>query len=1033
MFVNPQINVSLIYLLLAIPYASLGLLAWRKKGVMAASSFAWMTFGMSLWSFTYSLEIFFPSVSQKLFFTQIEYFGIISSPVYMLFFAVDYTGNSHILTPRARALIWIIPILTLILVWTNPMHHLMWDGETLIKESGLSLLWIRQKPFFWIHALYSYLLMLVAGVMLIIELVNRPGIYRAQISLVVLSILSPLIGNLVFVTGIGPIKNLDLTSLFYLPASAGLFWAITHYHLLEVLPTGHLSVIHNIKDPVFVLDGKQRILFVNPIAESLLNRQEKIVIGQPLAQFSRLLASKLEPYLSSTETRAEIDLTDGGEMKIYETTVSPLSPSKNGDSTEANNNHMVILHDITERKTSEMALERYGAIMSSISHEAERFLKTPAWEQSIPEVLSELGRASNVNRVYIIMNYIDDEETVHSSLCYEWTAPGIEPQIENPALKHIALGKSGLSRWEETLSEGLPIYGHVRNFTESEREFFKPLGSLSVAAIPIFAGKKWWGFLMFDECRRERQWSEMELDAFRAAASIFGTAESRSRAEQKVVRRQHALNLLNEIVKVSLEAGSVTRMAQTVVDRLGKLIGADGCFMTLWDTNTEHTIPLAAYGFEDRDYTQVKFSPDKRTFTKSVLEEMRTLIIEDTSVTPYADQTVIQNFPSKSVLALPLIAENKKLGAVLLTFNKIHRFTTEEIMMGEQAANLIALALEKYQAMEEVTQRAETSETLRKAGLAVAEQLEMEQAVSRILDQLKGVIPYDSASVQLLDGGDLVIVGGRGWANSQDVIGIRFPVGGDNPNHVVIETEKTYYLPEAGDAYEAFKRPPHNHIRSWLGVPLIVQGRTIGLLAIDSAKPNDFDETMKEVASLFANQVAVTLENARLHQEVQTQAITDPLTGVYNRRGLFQLGEFEFQRARRINRPFSALMFDIDHFKKVNDQFGHAVGDQVLHQLAQRCMKNSRATDLVGRYGGEEFVMLLTETNLHAAHTIAERLRQGIMKTNFLTDSGGISITTSIGVCEAKPSESLNTLIERADAALYRAKNSGRNRVIIVE
>lgn len=1029
MFVNPQINFSLLYLLVAIPYAWLGLLAWRRRGVMAATSFAWMMFGMSFWSFTYSLEIFFPDVSLKIFFTQIEYIGIVIGPVFMLFFAFDYTGNSHLLTPRARALIWFIPILTVILVWTNPMHRLMWDGETLFREGGLILLLIYHKPFFWIHAIYSYLLLLVAGTMLIIEMVNRPGIYRAQISLVVLSILSPMVGSLVFVTGIGPIKNLDMTTLFFLPAAAGLFWAVIHFRLLDILPTGHLSVIQNIKDAVVVLDRKQRILFVNPIAESLLNRSEKEAIGQPLAKISEQLSTRLEPYISTVEKRAEIELPDGGDIKIYEATVSPLLSLKNGTSAETTD-CMVILHDITERKASELALARYGAIMSSISHEAERFLKTSAWEQNIPEVLSELGRASDVSRVFIIMNYVDDEKTVHSSLCYEWSAPGIEPQIGNPALKHVALRKSGFSRWEDALSEGLPICGLVRNFTEAEREFFKPLGSLSLAAIPIFAGKKWWGFLMFDECRQERQWSDMELAAFHAAASIFGTAESRARAEQKVVRRQHALNLLNVIVKTSLEAGSVDRMAQTVVDRLGELIGADGCFMTLWDPVSERTIPLAAYGFVGRDYTQVKFSSDKRTFTKSVLEEMRTLVIEDTSNTPYADPSVIQNFPSVSVLALPLIAENKKLGAVLLTFNKIHRFTTEEIMMGEQAANLLALALEKYQAMDEAKHRAETSETLRRVGLAVAEQLELDQTVARTLDQLKTVVPYDSASVQMLDGEDLVIVGGRGWANPQDVLGIRFPVHGDNPNRVVIETEKPYYLPEADKVYDAFKRPPHDHIRSWLGVPLIVQGRVIGLLAIDSSKPNGFDEAMKDVASQFAIQVAVTLENARIHREAQTQAITDPLTGVYNRRGLFQLGEFEFQRARRINRPFSALMFDIDHFKKVNDRFGHAAGDQVLHQVAQRCLKNSRATDLVCRYGGEEFVILLTETNLHAAHTIAERLRLGIMKTSFHTDAGETTITSSIGVAEAGKTDSLERLMERADAALYQAKNMGRNRVV---
>ena len=278
MFVNPQINFSLLYLLVAIPYAWLGLLAWHRRGVMAAASFAWMMFGMSLWSFTYSLELFFPSISAKIFFTQIEYIGIVISPVFMLFFAFDYTGNSHVLTPRARTLIWFIPILTLFLVWTNPTHHLMWDGETLIQDSGMVLLSIHNKPFFWIHALYSYFLLLVAGVMLIMEFISRPGIYRAQISLVILSILSPMIGSMVFVAGIGPIKNLDLTTLFFLPAAIGLFWAIVYYRLLDILPTEHLAVIRNIKDAVIKMIVRCRQLNLRLAAPEEQARQDFLVL-----------------------------------------------------------------------------------------------------------------------------------------------------------------------------------------------------------------------------------------------------------------------------------------------------------------------------------------------------------------------------------------------------------------------------------------------------------------------------------------------------------------------------------------------------------------------------------------------------------------------------------------------------------------------------------------------------------------------------------------------------------------------------------
>jgi diguanylate cyclase (GGDEF)-like protein len=136
-------------------------------------------------------------------------------------------------------------------------------------------------------------------------------------------------------------------------------------------------------------------------------------------------------------------------------------------------------------------------------------------------------------------------------------------------------------------------------------------------------------------------------------------------------------------------------------------------------------------------------------------------------------------------------------------------------------------------------------------------------------------------------------------------------------------------------------------------------------------------------------------------------------------------------RARRTNRPFSLLMFDIDHFKKINDHYGHPVGDQILRALSEQCRANSRSVDVVCRYGGEEFVIFLPETNSEVAQIVAERLRHTVMETSFPTDAGPLKITISIGAAQANERDVLKTLIERADSALYAAKRTGRNRVVV--
>jgi diguanylate cyclase (GGDEF)-like protein len=1023
--------IPLIYLLAAIPYAWMGLDAWRKRPAVAVTPFAWIMLGMSFWSFTYGLEIFFPILSFKLWITNLEYVGIVIAPVLLLFFAFEYTGKSHLLTIKIRLMVWTIPLLALFLVWTNPLHHLMWSGETVKLMGGLSLLDVQKGVFFWIHAMYSYALAVLASLILIMEFLQRPGAFRLRISLVILAIFLPLAGNLMFVLETSPFGDLDVTPLFFLPAALGLSWATTRYRLLEILPLEHLTVLKNMRDGVMVMNSQQRILYINPTAEILFNRTEDKAIGQPLERVAGPYAEKLIPHLSDSGQHIEITIEEGENSMVYEVVTSSFESLK--ENLTGAPDTMITLHDVTHRKMTEIDLNRRNAVMSAISLAAEVFLKEAAWEHNIPAVLEKIGYAVDVSRIFVVMNYIDDEtKELYSSLCYEWAAPDIKSQIENPKLQHVPLHQAGFARWEKGLSHGEHLLGDVADFPESERNFFAELGSVSIAVIPIFVENQWWGFLMFEDCKQERYWTDMEVKAFHTMANIFGSAESRARTEQKLLWRQKTLSLLQTIVHDALQANNLNSMAQSIVDRLADLIGADGCFLTSWDEANQKTNPLAAYGLFHDKYVMLK-SNGKITFTESALKAGHTLVVNDVHTSPYVDPEISAIFPSRSVIVLPLIAGGRKLGAIIISFDNPHRFQMEEITIAEQAASLIALAFEKFQTMEQAQTRAATSEKLRMAGTFITEARAMDDVVRRILDQLKEVVTYDSASVQVLDGDELEIFGGSGWDDLNQVIGMRFPIPGNNPNTAVIRSGKACLFDDVGAIYKDFRKPPHDHIHSWLGVPLIAQNKVIGLLAIDSIEPGHFKPGDVELVTVFADQVAVVLEEKIHLRETETQAITDSLTGVYNRRGLLQIGEQELSRASRTDRSFSMLMIDVDHFKRVNDRYGHITGDQALRQVAERCRMTSRSVDIVGRYGGEEFVILLIETPLDAACVVAERLRQSIADIPFQIDAGPLHMTISIGGAQARDKESLLDVIARADTAMYKAKAAGRNCVVVDE
>jgi diguanylate cyclase (GGDEF)-like protein/PAS domain S-box-containing protein len=1028
-----QLNfyISLFYFLTAIPYAWLGLIAWRRRPAVAITPFAWAMVGMSIWSLGYGLGFIAPTLTLKLLALKFEYIGVVIVPVFLFIFSLEFIGRRHYLPQRLESLLWLYPVFFLVLAWTNEFHYLMWDSKIAVQPAGIQLLKVEYHLFFWLQTAFSYLLILMSNFLLLRELFKTSPAYRLQTGFVVIGLLSPLIGNVIFVWNVPAIKGLDPTPLFFIPTALALYWVTMQYRLLKVLPPEHFNVLQGMKDGVIVVDALERVLYINPVTENLFGRSEAEAIGQPLHQLSNTHGIQLASYLTSGLSQAELRLGEGGQSRVFEATISSMSSLKSATQS-IGPDRTIMLHDVTQRKEAERVLYRRELMMSAISIASTEFLQeSETWEHTVPGVLEKIGEAADVSHVFVFINYLNEKGALFTSLCYEWASIDSKSHINNKALRHIPIHEGGLSRWEKEFSEGSHILGLVKDFPITEQGLFKQTESLAILAFPIMVENQWWGYIMFDECGYQRYWTDIEVKALHTMASIFGSAETRARTQQKLVRRQNALSLMHEIVHEALRAKDLSEMLQGVVESTGRLINTDACFIALWDETKRIGRPHAAYGPRREDYLNLDIKPGTKTFTSSAFEERKTLIVEDVRTSMYAERYLADTFPSHSMIVIPLISNEKRLGAIFFSFDRPHHFQPEEISMSEQAANLIALAFEKFQAIEHAQRRAATSETLREASAMVSQTLETNEAIPRILEQLKRVVPYESASVQLLSDNELEIVGGSGFADHQAVVGMRFAIPGDNPNSVVMETGKPYLVGDVRHVYKQFLEPPNDHIRAWLGVPLLVQDRIIGLLSMDSSQPNDFTEEDTNLASIFASQVAQVLDNARVLEESQNQAMTDVLTGLYNRRGLFELGHFEFNKAHEFDRPFSAIMIDIDHFKQVNDTYGHEVGDIVLKAMAKRCKSCIKETDIIGRYGGEEIVILLPEVGLDIATGIAERVLNAIAsKPMPLAESYELDITASLGVAARDANTStLDILLNRADQAMYIAKHNGRNQV----
>ena len=210
-------------------------------------------------------------------------------------------------------------------------------------------------------------------------------------------------------------------------------------------------------------------------------------------------------------------------------------------------------------------------------------------------------------------------------------------------------------------------------------------------------------------------------------------------------------------------------------------------------------------------------------------------------------------------------------------------------------------------------------------------------------------------------------------------------------------------------------------------IPMTAGGHAVGVLGLpESAGP--FTEGRWRVLAATAALLGIALRNAQLFQDLREHSLRDGLTGCFNRTHALGVLDVELRRARRSQQPLSLIMFDLDHFKDVNDRYGHLCGDAVLAAVGVRMRDVLRGSDLKCRYGGEEFLVLLPETPLEGAKRVADSLRRELADLPIHWKDETLGITASFGVTMALPSEiDSEAIISRADAALYRAKEQGRN------
>jgi len=312
-------------------------------------------------------------------------------------------------------------------------------------------------------------------------------------------------------------------------------------------------------------------------------------------------------------------------------------------------------------------------------------------------------------------------------------------------------------------------------------------------------------------------------------------------------------------------------------------------------------------------------------------------------------------------------------------------------------------------------------------GKLVGSDLDPGILMSRIAELICQLVGAKACSVMLLDADRKRLLAKAAYGlRTERMHTLSFKVGEGIAGWVVEKGEPALINDVSQDSRFIVLPANQTPIASMLCVPLLARGERVGVVTATSEHVGAFHPDDLELVRFISTTIALDIENVRLHRV----AVTDPLTGAYNREFLHQKLPGEIEAAIDRDRPLSLALVDVDHFKAVNDQYGHGIGDVVLAEVARRLRGAIRGGDLLVRYGGEEFLAVLPKADAGRAWEVGERMRQRVCERAFDVGDGlALILRVSVGIAQWRMGETMAVLIDRADAAMYGAKQRGRNRV----